>query len=186
MDPFEKLGVERALALDATMLEDRYRELSKIHHPDSGGKVGEFEEVRKAFELLKHPAGRLKLALERENSGGSQGLVPNKVMDFFGPMAEVMQSVDGLLAKRITAKSGLGRAMIDAQVPVLKKKVEELAEDLGKIEADLVGRFAEFDERGWSECQEEMGEVARGLTFLEKWQAQVRVATGKLFEALLG
>ena len=49
-----------------------------------------------------------------------------------------------------------------------------------------MARFGYFDKGGWLEAGEEMAETARGLAFVEKWQAQIQAATGKLFQALLG
>ena len=58
--------------------------------------------------------------------------------------------------------------------------------NLNELKNTMILGFKIFDERGWCECEVEMGKVARGLIFLTKWSAQLKEANGKLFEALLG
>mgnify|MGYP003678794990 CR=1 FL=1 len=79
-----------------------------------------------------------------------------------------------------------GEAVLDARVPPLKAEVEALIAGLGELEASLVGRFKGFDDSGWESSLSSMAETARALAFVIKWRAQLRAATGKLFEALLG
>jgi len=186
-DPFEMLNLPRALAVSPKAIESAYREASRRLHPDRGGGEEAFQEMTKASELLKSPSKRLKWALE---SGGgewdSRGRVPMSVMDLFSPVAELIQEVDRFEMERGRSQSTLGRAVLDVKVPDLKKRLEEVMQKVTGEESALIEKFEEFDRVGWAECAGEMGEVARGLAFLEKWQGEIRAATGKLFQALLG
>jgi len=187
MDAFSRLGLPRKLVIDSGMLDQVIRGISKVAHPDAGGEARDFEEVRKAGEVLKSPPGRLRLALEL--AGGDldpRGSVDGQVMDFFAPVAGLLQKVDGFVSARWASRSALGKAVLDARVPSLKTEVECLIGGLGELEASLVERFGQFDESGWEACLSSMAETARALAFVMKWQAQLRAATGKLFEALLG
>jgi curved DNA-binding protein CbpA len=157
--------------------------LGKDAHPDRGGSAADFERLRAAYEVVKAPAKRIRSTV---GEGESRGAVPGEVMDLFGPVAEAMEGVEQFLKERAAARSGLGRAVLDSKIPILRKSLEDLTEKLGALESGLIGRFPSFDEKGWDVCEAEMGEVARALVFLEKWQALIREATGKLFEALLG
>lgn len=173
--------------IDPGELDRVIRGMSKSAHPDAGGEGSDFEEVRKAGEVLKSPAGRLRLALEL--AGGNleaRGSVDGQVMDFFTPVAGVLQKVDGFVAERSASRSALGKAVLDARIPSLKTEVELLIGGLGALEASLVDRFKQFDESGWEGSLLSMAETVRALAFVTKWQAQLRAATGKLFEALLG
>ena len=183
MDIFDQLGVPRQLVLADEVLEGRFRELGKKAHPDAGGAASEFEQLRGAYEQLKSPARRIRAVL---GSGEERGSVPGEVMDLFGPVAEAIQGVEDFLKERAAARSALGRAVLDGGMPALKGELERLTGLLGELEGDFVARFEGFDSGGWESCKEEMGEVGRGLIFVEKWLGQLRVATGKLFEALLG
>ncbi len=186
MDAFERLGIMRLLVLDEGALDARFRELSKKAHPDAGGDAEEFEAIRKAYDSLRSPLARLRVALSSLGDFESRGAVPGKVMDLFGPMADGLQAVDQFLGEREKARSGLGKALLDAKMPALKVELESLGNELTLLESDLVGRFSIFDQEGWESSRAEMEEVSRGLAFVTKWQAQTREATGKLFQALLG
>ena len=187
MDAFSRFNLPRALVIDPAQLDQVVRAASRDAHPDSGGDPATFEDIRKAGDTLKSPMLRLKLALEL--SGGdldSRGGIAGEVMDFFAPIAGVLQEVDEFVLQRSRARSGLGKAMLDAKIPSLKGRVEDLVARLGELEEKLVGRFEEFDRAGWDGSLDAMSETARALAFVTKWQAQLRAATGKLFEALLG
>ena len=187
MDAFLKLGLPRKLVIDSRELDQVVREISKSAHPDSGGDAREFEDVRKAGEVLKSPAGRLRLALELvEGDLVPRGSVDGQVMDFFTPVAGALQKVDEFVAERSASRSALGKAVLDLRVPSLKNEVELLIGGLGELAASLEARFEQFDDDGWESCLSSMAETARALAFVTKWQAQLRTATGKLFEALLG
>lgn len=187
MDPFERLKIPRALDLDEGSLKTRIQEESRLSHPDGGGNEEDFREVRRAGEILEKPALRIKavLGLVGEDEPGRGG-IPERVMDFFTPVATILEKVSAFVNERGQARSGLGKAVLDVKVPGLKVELERVIADLTELENQLVGRFPGFDEQGWEDCLGEMAEVSRGLTFLGKWQAQLREASGKIFEALLG
>ncbi len=183
MSAYARLGMPKVLALEEKTLEARFQELGKQAHPDAGGSDEEFEILRRAYEVLKNPASRLQEALEEKNPRGS---VATQVMDLFGPVADGVQKAEAFLTERTAARSELGRALLDTRVPALKKELEALGAQLHEVEKMLTSRFEVFDQQGWQHCQAEMSETARGLTFVTKWQAQLRHVTGKLFEALMG
>jgi len=186
MNPFLLLGLPEKLELDQDTLDERVRDLAKSAHPDLGGDGERFEEIRRAGELLKAPGSRLKVSIEISGGLSSErGVVPSALMDFFSPVAGVLEKVDAFVAERERALSSLGKAILDAKVPELKASLERMIEQLGEVEEAEVLKFAEFDRRGWAECFGEMEESYRALLFVGKWLAQLRVATGKIFEALL-
>ncbi|MEN8775389.1 MAG: DnaJ domain-containing protein [Akkermansiaceae bacterium] len=187
IDPFALLGVPRKLWLDDAEIDRVLRKASQLHHPDAGGNQEEFQKIRLAGELLKSPAKRVRAAIACEGLGfDERGAIPSEVMDYFSPVASVLQDVDGFVADRSKALSGLGKAVLDARVPVLKVELERVIAQLSELESRMVSRFVDFDEKGWAQCSDEMSGVARGLVFVTKWTAQLREASGKLFEALLG
>ena len=53
MNPYDVLGCSSVDSLE--VIKRRYRELSKVYHPDNPvtGDSGKFQEVNKAFNLLK-------------------------------------------------------------------------------------------------------------------------------------
>jgi hypothetical protein len=187
MNSFERLGLPATLVLDESELARQISEFSRRNHPDAGGQEAEFEAIRKAGAVLSVPALRIREALVMAGGADAdRGAVPSAIMDLFSPVAGVLEDVSGFASERAKALSGLGRAVIDARLPALKTRLEETVARVSELEDELVSRFAMFDRQGWENCLEEMAEVARGLAFLRKWQAQLREASGTLFEALLG
>jgi curved DNA-binding protein CbpA len=185
MDSFAVLGLPRKLALEPGSVEDAVRERAKLTHPDAGGDEELFAEIRRAGDLLKSPGSRLKVALELSGADPSErGSVPSGLMDFFSPVAGALEEVNGFVAERGKAVSGLGKAVLDVRIPGIKGRLETLMEGLAELEAEEVGKLAGFDRGGWENCLGEMGEASRTWAFLGKWQAQLREATGKIFEAL--
>ncbi len=186
MDPFSRIGLPLKLDLTPGVVEDEIRRLAKSVHPDVGGEAGEFAEISRAGDLLKVPVSRLKVALEISGADlAGRGSVPSEIMDLFSPVVSVLEEVGAFVSEREKARSVLGKAVLDAKVPSLKRSLEELTGAVGKLEDYQRERFPDFDQRGWENCLEEMEEAYRALLFLGKWSAQLREATGKIFEALL-
>ena len=186
MDPFATLGLPHLLKVGEGDIETVVNGLLKTAHPDAGGDEEEFARIREAGRQLQSPADRIKAAIVLAGGNPSdRGSVMGEVMDFFSPVAEVLDETSGFVQERRKAVSGLGKAILDVRVSALKKKLEALTAGLMDLEKRQLALFEEIDTRGWGNSLEEMGEVFRTLRFLEKWLAQLREATGKIFEALL-
>lgn len=186
MDPFALINVPRKLALKDADLDLLLLKASQLHHPDNGGDQDSFSKIRLAGEILKSPAKRVRAAIECEGiSFDERGEIPAKVMEYFSHIASVLQDVDSFVSERSKALSSLGKAVLDIRVPRLKGDLEDVTSKLNELKSAMIANFKIFDERGWSNCEVEMCEVARGLIFLTKWSAQLKEANGKLFEALL-
>lgn len=55
-DPYKVLEVEDGA--DASQIKSKYRKMSVKHHPDKGGDVRVFNEIRDAYEILSDPDSR--------------------------------------------------------------------------------------------------------------------------------
>ena len=186
-DPFALLGVPRKLDLKSADIDQLLLDASQLHHPDAGGDQNLFLKIRLAGEILKSPEKRVRAAIECEGlSFDGRGEIPAEVMGYFSSVASVLQDVDTFVSERSNALSSLGKAVLDRRVPELKVDLERVISNLNELKNTMILGFKIFDERGWRECEVEMGKVARGLIFLTKWSAQLKEANGKLFEALLG
>ena len=186
MNAFVRLGLPEKLVLDEAVLKQRVIEGSRRNHPDNGGSEEDFQAVRKAGEVLSSPALRIREALIAAGGELSErGEVPSGVMDVFSPVAGVLEEVSGFMIERAKALSCLGRAVIDARLPAIKVRLEQMVGRVSELEDKMSSRFPGFDDFGWENCLDEMAEIARGLTFLRKWQGQLREASGALFEVLL-
>ena len=186
-DPFALLGVPRRLDLKDTDIDRLLLDASQLHHPDAGGDQNLFLKIRLAGEILKSPEKRVRAAIESTGfSFDGRGEIPAEVVRYFSNVASVLQDVDSFVSERSNALSNLGKAVLDRRVPGLKADLERVISNLNDLKDVMISNFKIFDEKGWSECEAEMGEVARGLIFLTKWSGQLKEANGKIFEALLG
>ena len=187
MNSFVRLGLDLSLVVPIETLERHYQKLAKSAHPDAGGSESEFSEILSAYEELKSPARRIKAAvMSLQAAPEERGAVPSQVVDLFSPVASALEEVEGFLEDRAQARSGLARALFDAKVPELNKTLNSLQQELAELESAFIAKFPSIDAAGWQASLSEMKELSRGLAFLEKWRAQLRGATGKLFEVLLG
>lgn len=55
---FARYGVPNASALPKDQLKKAYRELSKAHHPDKGGKTIDIQYINAAYDILNKSSGR--------------------------------------------------------------------------------------------------------------------------------
>jgi hypothetical protein len=59
VNAFELLGVEQS-ASDEDIRFSYYHK-AKLYHPDHGGKVGDFLNIKRAYEILSNPAERERI-----------------------------------------------------------------------------------------------------------------------------
>jgi len=170
MDAFGILGLERRLRLEDEAISAAFREQGKTRHPDGGGSVAEFEELEQAHQILKDPARRLRHWLELEEvSGNLRGSVGTELMAMFSELGELLQQADALIRERESAASALAKAMLEGRTQGVRDDLETITAGLDSLVQARVARFAAVESGtadGW--------ELARDLTFLSKWQAQVR------------
>src|SRR5207249_1224236 len=88
-DPWQVLGLERRLALDAAALADRHRELLTASHPDRFAAAPEAERaaalerasaVNDAGRVLSDPEARAQRFLELEGAAGHAGTPPTEML----------------------------------------------------------------------------------------------------------
>ncbi len=68
-DPYEVLGIKPEAGL--AEIRRAFREKARLLHPDAGGEVERFLELKRSYELLcaKHSPNRLRLVRERPTGG---------------------------------------------------------------------------------------------------------------------
>jgi curved DNA-binding protein CbpA len=177
MDGFKCLGLERRLQIDDEALSAAFRDAGKRKHPDHGGSVEEFEEIEQAHRMLKSPGSRLRHWLELEGiSGDLRGSVGSELMTIFTELGDLLQQADALIRERDAAASALAKAMLEGRTQELRDGLEGMVAKLEAMVGERVACFADIESGnrdGW--------ELARELTFLSKWQGQVRERFGALW-----
>ena len=132
-DPFDTLGVAPAFEVDMTALEQRFRDLSRVVHPDKfvGGAAGERRralskavDVNAAYRVLRDPIKRAEALLARH------GVVVGEENQ---PKASAALLMDVLEQREELAEAKRKRD---------RARVGELAALVGGREASVLSRLA--------------------------------------------
>lgn len=109
MDPFEVLGIAPQFDVDLRTVEERYRELSRVLHPDRHvGKpaaerrlaLGKAVEVGQAVRMLRDPVSRASALLRRVGVRVDEGNEPKPAPEFLMELLELRESLAEARAKR--------------------------------------------------------------------------------------
>lgn len=180
---FALLGLPRAAALDADVLQKAWLEASRTAHPDQpGGDAARAAEINAAYETLLSPEKRLKHLLELHETPWRAVPIDEGMMTLFGRMGAALQGVAAFLKKREAATSTLAKALLAPQEMKLREQVEEIGLAVDEQREVLLRALPALDARlesGDASAAVELQTVQARLAYLVKWQGQVR-------EALLG
>lgn len=176
MNAFETFSLEPSLGLDLESLRRLYQELAAQNHPDSGGDQSSFERINQHYAELKSPANRLKLYMEACNiQHDPRGAVSNDLMDLFMQVGALLQSSDAFLRKKSKASSALAKALLEAESMETQQQLSDL---LAVVEQKVEALTHSFSQ---DLADDSLPSLARNLSFLEKWQAQLQQRYGSLF-----
>ncbi len=180
---FSLLGLPRAAALDADVLQKAWLEASRGAHPDQpGGDATRAAEINAAYETLQSPEKRLKHLLELNETPWRAVPIDEGMMTLFGRVGSALQSVAVFLKKREAATSTLAKALLAPEEMRLRELVEEIGVAVDQQREALLALLPGMDARleaGDAGVAGELQVVQARLAYLVKWQGQVR-------EALLG
>ncbi len=181
MNYFEVLGLERRLVLDESALKELYHARSRAEHPDVAGSGGDFERVAEAYAVLKDPVRRLKYWLELEftGAGGKAGreLISGELLELFGEVNAILQSVDEIMKRKAACRTELGRAALAGEEAARQIGLAALGMRLAGRMAAAVAEFSVLDrirESDRADAEERGRELARRMSYLAKWIEQVR------------
>lgn len=170
MDPFERLGLERRLAIAEDELREAFRAAGKREHPDAGGSGEGFPAVQEAFKVLSSPSRRLKAWMEAKGiTGDERGAISPGLLDLFAKVGAALQKADDVTKRREAAQSALAKALLEHQVQLAREGLEAALEE--------VAGAKEKEEESFARIEAGEGDpalVSRDLAFLEKWQAELK------------
>ena len=177
-DAFATLQLPRQVNLSDEDIRNAYRQAGKREHPDDGGNEENFSLVSKAYQILLSPAMRLRHWLELHDvTGDSRGVVDGALLDDFGKVGHCLQETDQLLRQHESCQSQLAKALLLPKIQHQREAIEALQTLLESRTQEKLSAFHEIHhlptEQSWI--------LVRDLTFLEKWQQQLRDRYGKCF-----
>jgi molecular chaperone HscB len=107
-DPFDILGIAPTFDVDLDAVEKRYRDLSRVLHPDKyvgappaerRSALGKAVEVNEAWRLLRDPIKRAEALFRRSGVEVREGAEPKAAPEFLMEMMEQRESLSEAKAK---------------------------------------------------------------------------------------
>jgi molecular chaperone HscB len=168
-DPFELFGLARAYALDRAALEQAYKDLQALIHPDRFASAGDAERrasmqlttrVNEAYRILRDPVQRAKALLEMRGVDVAFETNTQMPTDFLLQQLETREELEGAAAKK-------DFAFLDS----LKKKLEGQKKSLEASIGESID--ARKDYAGAKD-------LVRKLMFLQKIEEEIDAAYEEL------
>ena len=177
IDHFAALGLERQLDLSHETLRAHYDGRCQESHPDVGGTAQGFDAVAEAYKTLSSPSRRLRHWLELSgNKVVEDGSLPPAVEERFGPVNALLLKASEVAERHRGARSTLVRSLAEAEGISLQGQIVEARGELDNVITEMVSTFRRFDESDPHEVRAEAMELVRSLSFLERWETQLRAA----------
>jgi len=177
---FALLGLPRIAALDEEALQQAWLAASRSAHPDQpGGDAAQAAEVNAAYETLQAPEKRLKHLLDLHEVPWRAVPIDDAMMSLFGQLGPALQSVASFLKRKQAATSALAKALLSPDEMRLREKLEALGTTLESERTALLENLSTFDTRlssGDTAALADLQILQARLSYLGKWQAQVREA----------
>jgi molecular chaperone HscB len=126
---FELFGLEPAYAVDGAALEQAYRDLQALIHPDRYASAGDAERrasmqmttrVNEAYRTLRDPVQRAKHLLELQGVDVAFETNTQMPTDFLLQQLEMREELEGAMAK----KDGAFLDSLKAKLDLQKRKLE--------------------------------------------------------------
>jgi molecular chaperone HscB len=145
VDPFDTLGIAPSFELDLEKVEQRYRELSRVLHPDRNvGRppaerrlsLGKAVEVNEAWRTLRDPIRRAEALFRRGNVAVEEGRQPKADPEF---LMEMMEQREALAA----AKASGDRTSVERLAATIRRREEAAT---AKLAAGFRGAFGQVVE----------------------------------------
>jgi hypothetical protein len=175
MNAFSQLQLPCSLGIDEAPLREAYRMASK----ESSGESDQ-ATLTAAYQLLRSPASRLRHWLELNgHEGDSRGVIDGELVDWFGHIGGVIQETDELLRRREQCQSALAKAMMENDMQAGRMRIEQWQARLHEWLTQKMGLFPAIEAGSVSAA--EAWVCVRDLSFIEKWQHQLRERYGKFF-----
>lgn len=179
MNAFDQLRLPLDLAFDASQLREAYRAISKemqLQQSDESTQA----TLTAAYQMLLSPAMRLRHWLElKGHAGNVRGEMDGDLLVWFAEVANLLQAADDILRRREECQTLLAKAMLETRMHQIRMQIEQCQQQLQQY---LEQKMQKFPAIVSGDCSAEAAWVCvRDLSFIEKWQQQLRERYGKFF-----
>jgi hypothetical protein len=181
-DYFALFGLERRPLIDLESLRELYFRKSELANRSGPGDLATINE---AFRILSSPALRLGHLVRLEFSEVPEGQINPSFGALFGELANAVANFDQAVSKVRSQGSPLLRAMHFQETSSLQEELASLGAALSEQRSSLEARIKSLDEK-WPdhtvETRDALAQIALDLTFIEKWQQQLKERSLRLEE----
>ena len=185
-DLFAVLRVPARPWLDPEALRDVYVRLSEGLHRQAGSQ-DELVTLNRAFQVLNNPATRVEHLLSLTGGESNTRRIDPVIGEFFGRVASRFQEADHLLGEISKPGPALVRALQIQRVHAARADLDDLAHGLAAQQDRCLEALRELD-HAWlhnpTGTREALAQLATNLTFLQKWQGQIRERLLRMDEAM--
>ena len=170
MDPFERLGLEKRLAISEEELREAFRAAGKREHPDAGGSGEGFSALQEAFVQLSSPSRRLRAWLDCQGiTGEERGSISPELLDLFAKVGTAVHRADKVTKQRENALSALAKALLETEVQATRELLEQTLDEVASALQAQESLFPAIEAGSGDPWL-----TARDLAFLGKWQAELK------------
>jgi hypothetical protein len=181
-DYFALFGLQRRPLIDLESLRELYFRKSE---QANRGDPGDLATINEAFRVLSSPTLRLGHLLKLEFSEVPARQINPSFGALFGELANAVADFDRAFLKAGSQSSPLLRAVHFQETSSLQQKLFSLGAALSEQRTSLEGRINALDEK-WPdrtvETRDALAQIALDLTFIERWQQQLKERSLRLEE----
>jgi DnaJ-domain-containing protein 1 len=182
IDYFALFGLERRPLIDLESLGELYFRRSE---QANRGSQGDLATINEAFRTLSNPAARLEYLLRLQFGDLPPRQINPAFGALFGQLANLLARFDNALSKVASQTSPLLRALHFQETASLQEDLATLGAALLEQRTLLVDRINALNEK-WpdhaSETRDDLAQIALDLTFVDKWQQQLKERNLRLEE----
>lgn len=172
--------------LDPDAVRDIYVRLSEALHRQAGAQ-DELVALNRAYQVLSNSATRVEHLLSVTGVEPGTRQIDPVMGELFGRVANCLQEADRLLGEISVQTSALARALQVQRVHAGQGELDDLVRELAAQEAQRLAALRELDQV-WqhqpADTRQALAQVALDLTFLQKWQGQIRERLLRMDEAM--
>jgi len=171
--------------LDSEALKEKFHRLGAIQHPDlASGSAEQFARLNEAYRVLSDPALRLRhfIAVQfPDYASPANSATPADFADLFMEIGRLQQQARQFRDREAATQSPLAKALLISEQTALRTRLESTLTTVTTRQSDLFAtlqRFAQSHPPLTSDptLPPQLAAIAARLTFLARWQAQLREA----------
>jgi DnaJ-domain-containing protein 1 len=187
-DYFRLLGQPRRPWLDEEDLKNAFHARTLQAHPDVASTdeaASSFATLNEAYRTLRQPKLRIDHLLAFENSGTETATlnISDSLQELFPAITSGTQRVKELSDKLRLARSGLSRGLLERDLVKLKAEIDELRDQLSRLEVEALDELQTIDRRWDSRSAVDLDALSRLAStfgYLTRWTTQLDEARFQL------